>query len=47
MEVHYPEGDAVLVYDGNRTTPEQVIKAVNNTLPDVEIFIDNDHPLPR
>lgn len=46
MEVHYPEGDAVLVYDGNRTTSERVVQALHDALPDVEIFIKADRPLP-
>ncbi len=46
MEVHYPEGDAVLVYDGNRTTPERVVQALHDILPSVEIFIEADRPLP-
>ncbi|MBI4283578.1 MAG: hypothetical protein HY663_03815 [Chloroflexi bacterium] len=46
MEVRYPEGDAVLVYDGERTTPERVVKALHDLLPGVEVFIKVDRPLP-
>lgn len=44
MEVHYPEGDAVLVYDGDRTTPERVGQALHDIFPDMEFFIDTDRP---
>lgn len=46
IEVHYPQGDAILIYDRSQTTAQEVVQAVQDKEPDVEITIEADSPLP-